>query len=71
MESGEQEKDKQKSSTTENQDNMAATSKFALFAVLFKFNVILSEYFCCLSAASRIDVLSRAKPVPVGFIEDR
>ena len=33
MESGEQEKDKQKSSTAENQDNMAATSKFALFAV--------------------------------------
>lgn len=47
MESGEQEKDKQKSSTAENQDNMAATT------------------------ASRIDVLSRAKPVPVGFIEDR
>ena len=37
MESGEQEKDKQNSSTAKNQDNMAATSKFALFAVLLKF----------------------------------
>ena len=72
MGSTEQEKDKQNSATAEDQDNMAATSEFRSVSRLYesftKFEPVL---FLPTAETQRIDTLSRPKPVPVGFIEDR
>lgn len=72
MESTEQEKDKQNPATAEDQDNMAATSEFGSFCglnlILTKFELVL---FLPTADTRRIDTLSRPKPVPVGFIEER
>jgi len=72
MESTEQEKDKQNPATAEDQDNMAATSRFGFFSALncslTKFEM---KFFVLLADTRRIDTLARPKPIPVGFIEDR